>query len=61
MVYVNYRFQSLQQVPSRQDSTSGKENVVIKIFMLGITGTWGFLVLDFLGGVCGGSGGCFWT
>lgn len=45
VAYVNYRLQSLLQVPSRQISTSGKENVIAKLFLLGIAGTWfgGFL------------------
>jgi len=36
---VSYRLESLLQVPRKQKSTSGKENVIIKIFTLGITWT----------------------
>lgn len=38
MACVNYKFQSLPKVPSRQISMSRKENVILKMVLLGITG-----------------------
>lgn len=38
VAYVNYRLQSLLQVPSRQIS-GRKKKVIVKLFLLGIAGT----------------------
>lgn len=56
VAYMNYRRQSLLRVPSRQ--ISGKKNVIVKLFLLGIAGTWfwGFFVVWLVFG-----GFFFWT